>query len=177
LNLELGCEQTKSNIFRPTPNLHVAASAKPFSLNRQASSQLIVTHFDVISNFTAFECCDHGICNAPPSHGLPIHQFTDFDAQIVRLSHAVRPLVMSNGEDHSADSERFLNEPISAAPAAQLRRLKASSPPRAQILSQRNQIIRHIAEFPDRFGVAEIAGGVAAQQRSLSFRAGAGAGS
>jgi hypothetical protein len=56
---------------------------------------------------------------------------------MIRLSHAVRPPVMSNGEDHSADSERFLNEPLSAAPAAQLRRLKASSPPRAQILSQR----------------------------------------
>jgi hypothetical protein len=41
---------------------------------------------------------------------------------------------MPNGEDHSADSERFLNELLSAAPAAQFRRSKASSPPRAQIL-------------------------------------------
>jgi hypothetical protein len=37
LNLELGSEQTKSNIFRPAPNLRGAASAKPFGLNRQAS--------------------------------------------------------------------------------------------------------------------------------------------
>jgi hypothetical protein len=73
-------EQTKSNILRPIPNVLGAASPKPFGHYRQASSQLIVTRFDVISNFTAFECCDHGICNAPPSHGLPIHQLTDFDA-------------------------------------------------------------------------------------------------
>jgi hypothetical protein len=89
LNLELGSEQTKFDIHRPAPNLYGAASAKPFGLNRQASPQLIVTRFDVISNFTAFECCYVGICDAPPGHGLPIHQFTDFDAQIVRLSHAV----------------------------------------------------------------------------------------
>jgi hypothetical protein len=88
LALKLGSEQTKSNIFRPAPNLlRGAASAKPFGLNRQTSPQLFGTRFDVISNFTAFECCNVGICNTPPGHGLPIHQFTDFDAQIV--SHAV----------------------------------------------------------------------------------------
>jgi hypothetical protein len=106
---ELHSEQTKLHLCPPTPNLHGAASAKPFGLYRQASPQLIVTRFDVISNFTAFECCDHGICNTPPSHGLPIHQLTNLDAQMIRLSHAVRPFVMSNGEDRSADSERFLN--------------------------------------------------------------------
>jgi hypothetical protein len=73
---------------------------------------------------------------------------------------------MSNGEDHSADSERFVNELLSAAPAGQFRRLKASSPPRAQILSQRTRIIRHVIEFPGHLGVVEIAHGVTDQRCS-----------
>jgi hypothetical protein len=97
---------------------------------------------------------------------------TNLYAQMIRLSHAVRPLVMSNGEDHSADSERFLNEPLSAAPAAQLRRLKASSPPRAQILSQRTRVIRHVIEFPGHLGIVEIARGVTDQQRNFCSRTG-----
>jgi hypothetical protein len=76
---------------------------------------------------------------------------------------------MSNGEHHLADSERFLNDRLSAAPAAQLRRWKASSPPRAQILSQRTRVIRHVIEFPGHLGIAEIAAGVTDQQRKFCF--------
>jgi hypothetical protein len=36
--------------------------------------------------------------------------------------------------------------------------------------SQRTQIIRHVAEFPDHLGIAEIAAGVTDQQRKFCFR-------
>jgi hypothetical protein len=85
---------------------------------------------------------------------------------MLKLSGSVMPSPPSipNGVDGSADSERFLNELLSATPGAQLRRLKASSPPRAQILSQRTRVIRHVIEFPDHFGIVEIAHDVTDQK-------------
>jgi len=51
---------------------------------RRAANQLLMAHSEVILNFTAFRCRDHGIGNAPPSYGLPIHQLTNFGAYSVR---------------------------------------------------------------------------------------------
>jgi hypothetical protein len=53
LNLKLRSEQTKSNIRRPAPHLCGATSAKSFRPYRQATPQLVITRFDVISNFAA----------------------------------------------------------------------------------------------------------------------------
>jgi hypothetical protein len=64
--------------------------------DRQTTTQLLVAHSEVISNFTAFKCCDQRIGNAPPSYNLPIRKLTDFETQIIRLSHAVRPPVKAN---------------------------------------------------------------------------------